>query len=293
MASSIPQEKRDYLGPITDTRRWENFKHRPDDVFICTPPKCGTTWTQAICAMLVFGKVDHGKQSSKISPWIDAQFAPIEDYLEEVEEQAHRRYIKTHTPLDGIPYYPECAYLVVCRDPRDVYFSCHNHRDNMSDEELALSIFTSGESAFKDWLTLEQEPGGWDIQSLQLITHFLQTCWEYRDLPNVHLIHYSDMKRDLRAAISAMAKALKVDVGEELLSAMTKAASFEHMKKNAESFAPQAGGDFWKQEQKFFASGRSGQWRDRLSAEDLSAFDTRLAELLPAEQVNWLLNGNG
>ena len=228
-----------------------------------------------------------------ISPWIDAQFAPIEDYLEEVEAQTHRRYIKTHTPLDGIPYYPECTYLVVCRDPRDVFFSCLNHRDNMSDEELAFSVFTSGETAFADWLSLEQGPGGWDTQSLQLITHFLQTCWEYRDLANVHLFHYSDMKRDLRTAIGAMANALKVDVGEELLSAMTKAASFEHMKKNAGSFAPQAGGDFWKQERDFFATGRSGQWKDSLSEEDLSAFDTRLAELLPAEQVNWLLNGTG
>lgn len=84
----VPKKTKNYLGPLTDTSRWENFKHRQDDIFICTPPKCGTTWTQAIIAMLVFGKVNHGLKSGMISPWIDAQLAPIDDYLQsETPEQ--------------------------------------------------------------------------------------------------------------------------------------------------------------------------------------------------------------
>ena len=154
-----PEQTASYLGRITDTSRWTNFRHRPDDIFICTPPKCGTTWTQAICAMLVFGKVDHGTQPGIISPWIDAQFAPIEDYLKQVEAQQHRRFIKTHTPLDGIPYYENCTYLVVFRDPRDAFCSGINHRDNMNDQELANSAFPSGPTAFNDWLSHVREPG--------------------------------------------------------------------------------------------------------------------------------------
>ena len=102
-----PQQSAAYLGAITDTSRWQNFKHRADDIFICTPPKCGTTWTQAICAMLVSGKVDHGTQPGLVSPWVDANFVPVEDYLKQVDAQTHRRYMKTHTPFDGIPYFPE------------------------------------------------------------------------------------------------------------------------------------------------------------------------------------------
>ena len=291
MSNHPPAQGTSYLGPITDTSRWNNFQHRSDDIFICTPPKCGTTWTQAICAMLVFGKVDHGMQSSQCSPWVDAQFAPIDDYLAQIEAQTHRRYIKTHTPLDGIPYYPECTYLVVCRDPRDVYCSNLNHRDNMTDEELAFSVFTSGDHAFHDWITREQEPGGWDKQSLQLLTHFLQTYWDSRDLPNIHLFHYSDMKRDLRSSIAAMAAALAIDVEDEFLDAMTEAASFESMKKNASNHAPEVGTNMWKQDTGFFASGRNGQWRELLSNTDLEAFDARLAELTTPEQARWLLNG--
>lgn len=292
MSNGVPKKNRSYMGPITDTSRWSKFQHRPDDIFVCTPPKCGTTWTQAICAMLVFGKVDHGIQSSKTSPWIDAQFAPIDEYLEQVEAQNHRRYIKTHTPLDGIPYYPECTYLVVCRDPRDVYCSNINHRDNMTDEELAFNVFMSGENAFDEWLTLEQEAGGWDKQTLQLTTHFLQSYWSFKDLPNIHLFHYSDMKHDLKAAIAAMAWALGIDVGEELLVAMAEAAGFDHMKRNAEKFVPESGTNFWKQDGGFFASGRNGQWRDILSDSELLAFDARLADLLAPEPAHWLLNGS-
>ena len=97
MGTTLPEKSTNYLGPITDTSRWNNFRYRPDDFFICTPPKCGTTWTQAISAMLVFGAHDHGHQSSVLSPWIDASFAPVDEYLAQIELQSNRRFIKTHT----------------------------------------------------------------------------------------------------------------------------------------------------------------------------------------------------
>jgi hypothetical protein len=43
----------------------------------------------------------------------------------------------------------------------------------------------------------------------------------------------------------------------------------------------------------FFANGTNQQWKDKLSADDLAAFDARIAELLPPDQVDWMLNGYG
>jgi aryl sulfotransferase len=291
MDTTKPHQSATYVGPITDSNRWANFKHRPDDIFICTPPKCGTTWTQAICAMLVSGKVDHGTQPGLVSPWIDADFLPIEECLELVEAQTTRRYIKTHTPLEGIPYFEECTYLVIFRDPRDAYCSGMNHRDNMSDQELAGRSFTSGPTAFTDWLNGVREPDTWDLQSLDSFVHFFKTYWRSRHEPNIHIYHYADMKRDLKNAIASMAENLEIELTDSLLSEMAGAASFDSMKRKAEQFAPQSGTGIWKAESNFFSSGANQQWKAHLTPNDLDAFDTRLAELVPPDEARWLLDG--
>ena len=239
--------------------------------------------------MLVFGKVEHGEQPGNISPWIDANFEPIEIYLEQIETQSHRRFIKTHTPLDGIPYDPDCAYLVVFRDPRDMYCSMLNHRDNYVDKEVGFAVFPSGASAFQDWVDAPLKNDVFDSQSLAGAAHFLKTYWEYRDLPNVHLFHYSEMKSDLKSNIEKMAAALDVNVSDDLLDDMTKAATFESMKKKANQFAPLAGSGLWEEESRFFASGRNAQWKEILTTENLKAFDSRISELLSPEQISWLV----
>lgn len=136
----LPERTQRYNGFITEALRWESFRHRHDDIFVCTPPKCGTTWTQAICAMLVFGRADIDVEPGNISPWIDANFVPAEVVNAMLEAQTHRRFIKTHTPLDGIPFYPECTYLAVYRDPHDTFFSMISHLENMTDERVKARI---------------------------------------------------------------------------------------------------------------------------------------------------------
>ena len=288
-----PAQNVRYVGPITNTDRWANFQHRPDDIFICTPPKCGTTWTQAICSMLVFGKADHGQQTSDISPWIDADFMPIDDLLPQIHDLPHRRFIKTHSPLDGIPYYPECTYLVVMRDPRDAYCSGLNHRDNMTEVELAHAVFPSGENAFQTWLDRESRPENWDVQSISTFVHFFNSYWPYRSLPNVHLYHYSDMKRDLRGAIKSMAAATDTAVTDSQLDAFTEAATFGNMKKKSEQFAPESGSGMWKSESSFFSKGVNQQWKTLLSEDEIKAFDTKFATLLQGAEAEWALNGVG
>ncbi len=136
-----------------------------------------------------------------------------------------------------------------------------SHRDNMTDAELAFSSFPSGPSAFADWLAQEPEPGAWDVQGLATLVQFFKTYWQYRDLPNIHVFHYSDMKRDLRKVIAAMAAATNTSLSDEQLDSFTKAASFDHMRSNAGQFAPLAGTDFWKTDTGFLrtAGMRSGR----------------------------------
>jgi hypothetical protein len=242
--------------------------------------------------MLVFGTSEHGQQPGVISPWVDAAFSDLDDCMAQVEAQTHRRYLKTHTPFDGIPFHEDCVYLVIFRDPRDTYFSSINHRDNMNDQEMASAVFPSGERPFEDWLETVRPPGAWDVVSLDSLCHFMNTYWPYRDLPNVHLFHYSDMKRDLRGAISGMAEAAGVEVDDTRLDEYAAAADFPAMKAKAEQFAPESGTGMWKAETQFFASGSSGQWSGRLTDAQLAAFEARFAELVPDQaQAAWMLGG--
>lgn len=285
---SLPGKSATYKGPVTDTDRWERFEHRSDDIFICTPPKCGTTWTQALVAMLVFGKADHGEMPGVISPWIDAELAPLDEYLQMVNAQKHRRFIKTHSPLDGIPHYDECQYIVVMRDPRDALFSMMNHRDNLTNEEVADLLLTRGDSEIDVWIDGNVNPENYDHQTLETHTHFLSSYWEYRDLPNVHLTHYFDMKQDLRGHIKKLAGLLSISLTDQQLDEMTDAGTFENMQKKGDQFAPASGSGIWKEEKSFFATGKNAQWREKMTAEQLIRLDGRVNQLLNREQRDWL-----
>ena len=56
---------------------------------------------------------------------------PIDDVVAALDAQQHRRFIKTHTPLDGLELDERVTYLVVGRDPRDAAVSMLNDQDRI------------------------------------------------------------------------------------------------------------------------------------------------------------------
>src|SRR6266568_3178527 len=94
---------RRYEASMYDSNRWDGFELRPGDIIISTPPKCGTTWTQMICALLILQEPELPLPLDTLSPWIDMVTRARTDVFADLEAQTHRRFIKTHTPLDGIP----------------------------------------------------------------------------------------------------------------------------------------------------------------------------------------------
>ena len=121
-----------------DSTRWDWFETRPDDIVISTSYKAGTTWTQAIVAHLLFPDGEMPDTVGNMSPWLDMRLLPLEVLLPQLEAQQHRRFIKTHLPLDGLPYSPELKYLYVTRDARDVFMSLWNHYTNHTEEAFVL-----------------------------------------------------------------------------------------------------------------------------------------------------------
>jgi hypothetical protein len=264
---------------------------RVDDIFICTPPKCGTTWTQAICALLIFETLDFGGKLTNISPWFDSKLESLDICMATLESQTHRRFVKTHTPLDGVPYFPGCEYLIVYRDPRDAYFSVRNHLLNMVNPPEIPQLATDPRDGFRAWLDSPFEPGLGEQRSLEAFTQHFESYWKYRHLENFHFFHFADMKRDLPASVRRISDILEIRVSEERLDEICDAASFAEMKRKASSYAPASGKSFFKSDEAFFSSGRNAQWRDVLGAREIGRYNVRINELLSPDDVEWVENG--
>src|SRR5690606_19448202 len=101
------------------------------------------TWTQQIIAELLFnGRED--LHVAAMSPCLDLRVPPKAVKLAQVEAQTHRRFIKTHTPVDALVFSPRAKYVHVVRDGRDVVWSLHNHHLKANDVWYATLNDTPG-----------------------------------------------------------------------------------------------------------------------------------------------------
>ena len=247
---------------------------------------------QAIAALLIFGKPELDFNPADRALWLDSSFTAEDEMLAHFEAQTERRVIKTHTPLDGLPFFANCTYLAVYRDPRDVFFSMLNHYGNIKRDMKSDPRGLPLSQSFEYWLAKEFRPDDADAFALEYVTHHLSSFWSYRQLPNVHLFHYADLQRDLHTEMAAVARALRLEVERDLLAALSEAASFDHMKARATRFVPRANGNLWRDPERFLNKGQSGQFRDVLSDTMLADYSARLRGLLSDQQANWLTSGS-
>jgi hypothetical protein len=289
-----------------DSTRWDGFRLRPGDIVVSTPAKCGTTWMQMICALLVFQKPDLPEDLSTLSPWLDMRTRPVEEVLADLDGQTHRRFIKTHTPLDGIPYDESVTYICVGRDPRDVALSRLHHQANhnfaaLQDALDDVARLEGGEPAERHpdhasttlieqfWAWVDQPtPPTESASTLWRTLHHLQTFWAVRDRPNIVLLHYADLRADLEGQMRALAARLGIDVAEEDWPVLVEAATLESMRQHADQLTPHAAQGFFLDNQRFFRRGTTGEWREMLDAQDLDRYHRRVAELAPPDLATWV-----
>ncbi len=300
---STPQRTRVYQNHHLDSTRWDDFVHRPGDVVISTSYKAGTTWMQRIVSLLILGPGPLAENLMVMSPWIDQRFfGPIEPVLEYLERQEHRRFLKSHLPFDAIPYWEDVRYICVGRDTRDVFMSVFNHYSAYTDlmyEMLAANDPVGGpmprcpedpRDLWQEWITTPAFP--WESDGSPWWSHHyqLESFWEHRDLPNLLLVHYSDLKADLEGEMRRIAGFLGIEVAESLWPELVHGATFESMRAEAIEQAPQMGMVFEGGPARFFFKGTNGRWRDALTADDLELYE-RAASKLDPELRRWLEHG--
>jgi hypothetical protein len=297
-----------YKTIVSDSERWDGFELRCDDIVISTPPKCGTTWMQMICALLVFQTSELDRPLDIISPWLDMQTRPRDEIAADLEAQTHRRIIKTHTPLDGITRLDGVTYITVGRDPRDVAISWEHHlqntdmtklfaaRENAVGLEDIAELLAEGPPDFGEGLVffgrwVDDETPVAEANSLASTLHHLQTFWTERDDDKVLLVHYDDMAGDLEREMRRVARALEIDTPRARWPELVSAASFDEMRGRADTITPESSADIWVDNTAFFHAGTSGQWRDLLGPEELGHYHDRVTSLVDADLAAWIHNG--
>jgi hypothetical protein len=298
-----------YRTLVFDSTRWDDFVFRPDDIVITTPPKCGTTWTQMICALLILQTPTFDRSLDLISPWVDMLTRDLASVRADLDAQTHRRFIKTHTPWDGLPHDPDVTYICVGRDPRDIFLSWDNHWANMN----MLAMIGAREQAVglddvadllaqgpppraeleidRFWSWVDDTTPATDTMSLDSTLRHLRSFWDRRDEPNVVMLHYDDLQRDLEGEMRRLAARLGVTVGGDRWPALVEAATFESMRDRADTIAPDTTHSIWNDNQQFFHRGCSGQWRDLLDRDAEARYERRIADLTSPEFSAWVHNG--
>jgi len=295
-----------YRSGLTDSSRWQRFPLRRDDIVISTPSKCGTTWMQMICALLVFQTADLPAPLTSVSPWLDMRLRPLEDVTRALGAQRHRRFIKTHTPLDGLPQRPGVSYVVVGRDPRDAAVSMDHHQSNLDDQVINRLLASGEDEAADPSATLErpasrrervlrwihdQRPATETFNSLRSMVHHLGQAWDRRNEPAVILMHHADLSRDLAGQMQRLADRLGVEVPQTRWPALIEAATFASMRARAHHVVPDERLGLFASDSAFFRSGQAGQWREILGDDDLAAYHTLIRSLASPEFVDWAENG--
>lgn len=314
----LPEVSRTYINHHLDSTRWDVYQPRGSDIIVTTSLKCGTTLTQQILYNLliksttdleVFPNID------MVSPWVDAGFLPLtkEKLGAWLESFKHRRFLKSHLPLDGLPYYEDVKYIIVARDPRDVFMSLLNHYSAYTDvaykrlgrEGLAPMPRYDGDAHafFRNWLTrgwFEWEKEGYPFWSNM---HHTQSYWDYRHLSNFLFLHYTDMRSDLPRAVKQICEFIEHPVDEDEVQRVVDAVSFDQVKKQAEAESSRqttSGQISSRQTQvsffdggqaTFINKGTNGRWREFLTEEELNLYRETRDRVLTPECTNWLEKG--
>ncbi len=263
---------------------------------------------QNIVGMLLLDRTDLGQPISDLSPWLDLLLRTDDEVFGMFEAQTHRRWIKTHTPLDGVPLLPGVTYIAVVRHPLDVALSDRDHDANQDiDRFRELRAAVIGEvdpvlaakwpdppddpaEHLRWFIDNDLPPSGSGPNGLADFCEQACTYWDRRDIPNVHLFHYQDLWDDLDGEMRRVADALGARIDDHRWAEFVEAATIQSMRARAATTVPEVQLSIWHDPQQFYRVGGRREWAALLEASDIAHFHDRL-DTLAGDATPWILNG--
>ncbi|XP_073839453.1 sulfotransferase 1 family member D1-like [Musca autumnalis] len=241
-----------------------NYEVRPDDVFVVTFMKCGTTWMQET-AWLLINNLDYEKSK---------QFAVLDrsPFLEDhgivfgarnAVEYSHSlpspRLLKSHMPASLLPlqlWERKQKTIYVARNCKDVVVSSYHFM-----KKLGLWSGDNMEDYVNDFINNE-------LNYTSYWNHIVD-FWKMRNEPHIFFVTYEEMKKDLASVIQRLCTFLErpqltAEEMERTLDHLSfdKMRSYEKMTNDLKEKIPKATEDF-----QFLRRGIVGSFKDELTPE--------------------------
>jgi len=284
---------------------WDGFRPRSGDIVIATYPRSGTTWMQRIVDLLIFQTADP-RPVWGISPHVDGRPGePIETIYARLEAQTHRRFLKSHLPINALPVYDEVQYIHVARDPRDACLSLFEYLSNRTPalveatdrisledsqvEQKVKKFPKSPNDFFANWLDHGVEMGAPFMSDM--FFEIERSFWHERKCENVLLVHYCDLSANLAKEMRRISKFLGIPINLDCWSSLVDAATFDAMKRSGATILPGVNDELSNGVEGFLARGTIGRWKGVLSEEALERFATLLVAETTQGLAQWLLSG--
>jgi aryl sulfotransferase len=293
---------RDYL---SSSLVWNEFLAQggfvDGDIVVADPFKAGTTWTQRILQQILDNGEERAEGLAETSPWLDSSWgdhARMLAMLRRQRESGQRRMIKSHLPADAISLSRKARNIFVGRNGKDIGISFHNYLFHFSaDTMAAINRIHASWSGDPAELTIPEDPH--EFFDRWLATDGLGCCdlfdvvsswWKVRNEPNVLLVHYRQLKDDLRVQVSRIAKFVGVDPSGLDMDRIVEHCSFEYMRSRAEQLVP-FGGTHMTKSKAFFDKGPRRDFRSELTPDEIRRFDRRAVAKLGDDCARWLEDG--
>ncbi|XP_076651410.1 luciferin sulfotransferase [Halictus rubicundus] len=276
----------------------EEFNVRDDDVWVCSFPKTGTTWTQEMI-WCIANNMDFDRAKVPLPerfPFLEhsilfdyTTIIPrhpevhlhqlVSDSVSYAGSKTSPRFIKTHLPFRLLPRQlrtgeKQPKVLYVARNPKDTCVSYYHHcrllEGYRGDFNSFCRLFLGAKACFAPF---------WD--------HVLG-FWNRRSYPNVLFLKYEDMKADLPSVIRRSATFLGNTMSDDQVKTLMEHLSFENMKSNPSVNYEEAvemnrklklidvDGDFIR-------SGKVNQWQAEMAEDVIDRFDRETKEQLSSQ----------
>ena len=245
---------------------FKNWQVRQEDVYVLTFPKNGTTWTQEL-VWLLQNDCNFDEATTvpldKRSPFMD--FSVYVDFLKKdlpqllqgeflktLEDMPSPRLLKSHFHFCLLPdELMEKSKAVIClRNPKDTVVSYYHH-EKLRGAHRYKGDFPTYFNLFMDNLVLYSS-----------YFEYTKEAWKLRDHPNVCLLFFEDMKKDLASSVRKVATFLGQQLTDGKVEELVDHLSFKKMKNNsAVNRENEEGKRYFGGDGHFMRKGEVGDWK--------------------------------